>query len=74
MAERMLEPTAGWGEDEEDVGIRPRYLNDFQGQKELKDNLYVFIKAAIQRKESLDHVFISGPPGFGENHVSRYYG
>jgi len=46
--------------------IRPKKLSDFQGQKELKDNLSVFIKAAREREEALDHVFISGPPGLGK--------
>lgn len=46
--------------------IRPKVLKDFQGQKELKENLTVFIKAATDRKEALDHVFISGPPGLGK--------
>ncbi len=66
MDKRLLEPSAVQGEDEEDAGIRPRYLDDFQGQKELKHNLSVFIQAAIQRKEPLDHVFISAPPGLGK--------
>ena len=46
--------------------LRPKYLSEFQGQKELKDNLSVFIKAATERSDSLDHVFISGPPGLGK--------
>jgi len=46
--------------------IRPKCLADFQGQKELKENLSVFIKAATDRQEALDHVFISGPPGLGK--------
>lgn len=46
--------------------IRPQRLRDFQGQKELKDNLAIFLKAAKDRQEALDHVFISGPPGLGK--------
>lgn len=46
--------------------LRPKYLSEFQGQKELKDNLSVFIQAATERSDSLDHVFISGPPGLGK--------
>ena len=41
-------------------------LNEFQGQKALKENLSVFLKAAKERNESLDHVFLSGPPGLGK--------
>jgi Holliday junction DNA helicase RuvB len=46
--------------------LRPQYLADFQGQEELKENLSVFIQAARSRQESLDHVFLSGPPGLGK--------
>jgi len=54
---------------EEDVNekkLRPLSLDDFQGQHEIKDNLKVFLKAAKERRESLDHVFLSGPPGLGK--------
>ena len=46
--------------------LRPKYLKDFQGQKKIKDNLGVFIKAARDRGEALDHVFLIGPPGLGK--------
>ncbi|MDA3850312.1 MAG: Holliday junction branch migration DNA helicase RuvB [Spirochaetaceae bacterium] len=46
--------------------IRPKVLKDFQGQPELKENLAIFIQAAREREEALDHVFISGPPGLGK--------
>lgn len=46
--------------------LRPKFLSDFQGQKKIKDNLSVFIKAARERKEALDHVFLIGPPGLGK--------
>jgi Holliday junction DNA helicase RuvB len=46
--------------------LRPKSLDDFVGQEELKANLGVFIKAAKQRAEALDHVLIYGPPGLGK--------
>lgn len=46
--------------------LRPKYLADFQGQSSLKANLEVFIKAANERKEALDHTFLVGPPGLGK--------
>ncbi|MFW6288470.1 MAG: Holliday junction branch migration DNA helicase RuvB [Spirochaetota bacterium] len=46
--------------------LRPQRLDEFQGQAELKRNLGVFVQAARERKESLDHVFLSGPPGLGK--------
>ena len=53
-------------EDAKEAGLRPLYLKDFQGQDPIKRNLSVFIQAARQRPESLDHVFLSGPPGLGK--------
>ncbi|VDA99836.1 Holliday junction DNA helicase RuvB [Olavius algarvensis spirochete endosymbiont] len=66
MNDRPLEPTAALGEDGLDIGVRPKFLKDFQGQKELKANLSIFINAAKTRGEPLDHVFLSGPPGLGK--------
>lgn len=71
MEEHILEPSAVNNEDESDFGIRPKRLDDFQGQKELKANLSVFIQAAIQRREPLDHVFLSGPPGLGKTTLAN---
>lgn len=53
-------------EDRKDTALRPVSLRDFQGQKQLKENLSIFLKAAKARGESLDHVFFSGPPGLGK--------
>lgn len=53
-------------EDINEKSLRPLQLSDFQGQREIKDNLRVFLKAAKERRESLDHVFLSGPPGLGK--------
>ncbi len=46
--------------------LRPRTLTDFQGQTKLKENLAIFIKAARERQDALDHVFLIGPPGLGK--------
>lgn len=46
--------------------LRPQYLKDYIGQEKVKDNLKVFIEAARQRKEALDHVLLYGPPGLGK--------
>jgi Holliday junction DNA helicase RuvB len=53
-------------QDQEEHALRPRTLKEFLGQERLKGNLAVFIQAARQRRESLDHVFFSGPPGLGK--------
>lgn len=46
--------------------LRPQYLREFQGQDKIKENLSVFIRAALGRKDTLDHVFLIGPPGLGK--------
>lgn len=57
--------------DEAEGGLRPAYLKDFQGQKELKENLAVYIQAARERLEPLDHIFLSGPPGLGKTTLAQ---
>jgi Holliday junction DNA helicase RuvB len=54
------------GEDEKEATLRPRYLSEFQGQERIKDNLLIFIRAARERAEALDHLFLMGPPGLGK--------
>jgi Holliday junction DNA helicase RuvB len=52
--------------DREEFSLRPQLLKDFSGQEKLRENLAVFIAAAKKRREHLDHVFFSGPPGLGK--------
>ncbi len=49
-----------------DITLRPRTLKEFIGQKKIKENIEVFIKAALIRQEPLDHVLFCGPPGLGK--------
>jgi len=58
-------------EDERDMTLRPKYLSEFLGQKVMKENLSVFITTAKQRKESLDHLFLIGPPGLGKTTLAQ---
>ena len=64
MAEEIL--SAKKQSEDEDSSLRPQHLNEYVGQKDLKDNLEVFIKAAKMRDEALDHVLLYGPPGLGK--------
>ena len=46
--------------------LRPKFLTDYIGQRKVKENLEIYIKAAKARKEALDHVLLYGPPGLGK--------
>jgi len=59
------------GIDSFDKNIRPSYLNEYIGQKEVKENIEIFIKAAKMRGESLDHVLLYGPPGLGKTTLAN---
>ena len=54
-----------------DQKLRPLKFEDFKGQSKIVDNLKVFVKAAIMRGESLDHVLLHGPPGLGKTTLSN---
>lgn len=59
----------GGGDREEDgwqYSLRPKYFNEYIGQREAKDNLNIYIQATKQRGEALDHVLLYGPPGLGK--------
>jgi len=60
-------PEAIDGEDGyEEISLRPRTIAEYIGQRKIKKNLAVFIEAARQRKEQLDHTLLYGPPGLGK--------
>ena len=58
-------------EDESELSLRPSTLEEYVGQSAIKDNLKVFIKAALERKETLDHVLLYGPPGLGKTTLAH---
>lgn len=67
MSEQLLN---GQLEDEleniSELSLRPQYLNQYIGQKKVKEELSIYIQAAKQRQEALDHVLLYGPPGLGK--------
>lgn len=54
-----------------EAGLRPQSLSEFVGQRQLCENLSVFVKAAINRNEALDHVLLHGPPGLGKTTLAQ---
>ncbi len=67
---RIVSPEYTNMEDDAEVTLRPKTLSEYIGQDKVKDNLSIYIKAARQRKESLDHVLLYGPPGLGKTTLS----
>ena len=63
---RLVEPEEIRGDREAEVSIRPKTLADYIGQRQVKDNLAVFMQAAKSRGEALDHLLLYGPPGLGK--------
>lgn len=57
--------------NEEEQSLRPEYLNDFIGQKDIREMLDIYIKAALKRNESLDHILLYGPPGLGKTTLAQ---
>ncbi len=69
--ERITNPLPVVDDAKSDAVLRPRRLEEFVGQTELKENLSVFVEAARQRGEALDHVLLYGPPGLGKTTLAH---
>lgn len=70
MRNDAIDPNEIPGEGDE-LSLRPRFLREFIGQEQLKGNLNVFIEAARQRSEPMDHVLLYGPPGLGKTTLAH---
>lgn len=71
MEERIISANLIMEDEETELSLRPRYLAEYIGQEAVKENLKVYIEAAKMRKEALDHVLLSGPPGLGKTTLSN---
>lgn len=71
MKAKELSPVVGEDEALDENQLRPQTLSEFIGQKALRENLSVFIKAAKARKDVLDHVLLFGPPGLGKTTLAQ---
>jgi Holliday junction DNA helicase RuvB len=67
----ILHPEPPLDEDDRDGALRPKTLAEFLGQRQMKENLSVFIRTAKERNESLDHLFLIGPPGLGKTTLAQ---
>ena len=63
---RIVSPDYNYTQDEAELSLRPKTLDEYIGQDKVKENLKIYITAAKQRNESLDHVLLYGPPGLGK--------
>ena len=71
MREELLNPEPAPGEDVLDVpGLRPRRLDEFVGQSELKEHLSIILEAARRRGQAADHLLFAGPPGLGKTSLA----
>ncbi len=70
-SDRLITATSSMDEERQDRAIRPKRLDDYVGQTELRIQMEIFIKAATARNEALDHVLIFGPPGLGKTTLSN---
>lgn len=71
MEERIVTANLMMEDQAVEYSLRPRYLTEYIGQAQAKDNLKVYIEAAKMRKEPLDHVLLYGPPGLGKTTLSN---
>ncbi len=71
IPERTITPQADAEDQNFEMSVRPRAFDEFVGQKKIKENLKVYIQAAKQRDESLDHVLFCGPPGLGKTTLAH---
>ncbi|MCK5075888.1 MAG: Holliday junction branch migration DNA helicase RuvB [Calditrichia bacterium] len=62
----IINPEIDSNEEEFELTLRPQKFADFTGQKKVLENLSIFVEAAMQRNEALDHVLLYGPPGLGK--------
>ena len=69
--ERFITSTRSLTESEVENTLRPTTMDEYVGQEKIKKNLNIYIKAAKQRGDALDHVLLYGPPGLGKTTLSH---
>ena len=69
--ERDVSPVTHNDDDRFDRALRPRTFEEYVGQRDLLDNLKIFVRAAARREESVDHILFCGPPGLGKTTLAH---
>ncbi len=64
--DRLITTGFRQGDDDHELSLRPKALRDYVGQEPIKKNLRISIKAALERREAIDHLLLYGPPGLGK--------
>jgi holliday junction DNA helicase RuvB len=70
MDDRIISANLMMEDQAVELSLRPRYLSEYIGQAQAKENLKIYIEAAKLRREALDHVLLYGPPGLGKTTLS----
>ncbi|MCF6462750.1 Holliday junction branch migration DNA helicase RuvB [Clostridium sp. Cult1] len=71
MNERIVSSSIQREDRENEINLRPKWLEEYIGQEKVKEKLSIFIQAAKERKEPLDHVLLYGPPGLGKTTLAN---
>ncbi|MNJ28116.1 Holliday junction ATP-dependent DNA helicase RuvB [compost metagenome] len=71
MDDRIISANLMMEDQTVEFSLRPRYLAEYIGQNQVKENLKIYIEAAKMRKEALDHVLLYGPPGLGKTTLAN---
>ncbi|GLW61597.1 Holliday junction ATP-dependent DNA helicase RuvB [Hydrogenophilus thermoluteolus] len=71
MNERLIAPQPLAGDERFERALRPKWLRDYTGQRKAREQLAIFIEAARQRNDALDHVLLFGPPGLGKTTLAH---
>ncbi|GAB1156104.1 Holliday junction branch migration DNA helicase RuvB [Paenibacillus illinoisensis] len=71
MDDRIISANLMMEDQNVELSLRPRYLNEYIGQNKVKENLKIYIEAAKLRNEALDHVLLYGPPGLGKTTLAN---
>ncbi len=69
--ERIVSPRTGGEERVQEINLRPRTLQEFIGQRKVKENISILLEAAKARGEALDHILLYGPPGLGKTTLAH---